>query len=204
MQLQLRERQIFQSHRLQCYPNKKEYKYVKHPLILIDDIVGETFKEERFQEKHWAKMGKTFSYYAIHGFSRMKLKDSLFLAMMMLKYKMNYSDLVYYWNKHVASWGGIAKKWTFKGYKDGQMVIEKEVGPSKVFNLKVETKRTALTIGNTYDVARVKVSHVDEYDSLMYYSQRIVNIKADGAIELIGDENQTLLGGQLSIYGKTK
>ena len=186
------------------YPNKKEYKFVKHPLILIDDLVGKTFKEERFQEKHWAKMGKTFSYYAIHGFNKMKLMDSLFLARMMLKYKMNYSDLVYYWNKHVASWGGIAKKWTFKGFKDGKEVVSKEIGPSKVFDLKVETKRTTLESRDTYDVARVKVSHVDEYDSLMYYSQRIINIKAEGAIEVIGDENQTLLGGQLSIYVRSK
>ena len=186
------------------YPNKKEYKFVKHPLILIDDLVGKTFKEERFQEKHWAKMGKTFSYYAIHGFNKMKLMDSLFLARMMLKYKMNYSDLVYYWNKHVASWGGIAKKWTFKGFKDGKEVIFKEIGPSKVFDLKVETKRTTLESRDTYDVARVKVSHVDEYDSLMYYSQRIINIKAEGAIEVIGDESQTLLGGQLSIYVRSK
>ena len=186
------------------YPNKKEYKYVKHPLILIDDLVGKTFHEERFAEKHWAKMGKTFSYYAIKGFRKMRIPDMLFLGRMMLKYHLGWNDLVYYWNKHVASWGGIAKKWTFKGYKDGQLVIEKEVGPSKVFDLKVETKRNTLTMGNTYDVASVKVSHVDEYDSLMYYSQRIINIKAEGAIELIGDENQTLLGGQLSIYVRSK
>ena len=134
----------------------------------------------------------------------MKLMDSLFLARMMLKYKMKYDDLVYYWNKHVASWGGIAKKWTFKGYKDGKEVINKEIGPSKVFDLKIETNRTILESRDTYDVARIKVSHVDEYGSLMYYSQRIINIKTDGAIELIGDENQTLLGGQLSIYIRSK
>ena len=186
------------------YPNKKEYKYVKHPLILIDDIVGKTFKEERFQEKHWARMGKTFSYYAIHGFNKMKLKDSLFLGRMMLKYKMKYDDLVYYWNKHVASWGGIAKKWTFKGYKENKEVIVKEIGPSKVFDLKVETNRNTLESRDTYDVVRVKVSHVDEYDSLMYYSQRIISIKTEGAIALIGDENQTLLAGQLSIYVRSK
>ena len=186
------------------YPNKKEYKYVKHPLILIDDLVGKTFKEERFLEKHWARMGKTFSYYAIHGFNKMKFKDAFFLGRMMLKYKISYSDLVYYWNKHVASWGGIAKKWTFKGFKDGKEVVSKEIGPSKVFDLKVETNRTQLEMRNTYDVVRVKVSHVDEYDSLMYYSQRVINIKTSGAIEAIGNENQTLLGGQLSIYVRSK
>ena len=186
------------------YPNKKEYKYVKHPLILIDDLVGNSFHEERFAKKYWLRMGKTFSYYAIKGFRKMKLKDTLFLGRMMLKYHLGWNDLVYYWNKHVASWGGIAKKWTFKGYKDGQEVIQKEVGPSKVFDLKVETKRTTLKVENTYDVTRVKVSHVDEYDSLMYYSQRIITAKTEGAIELIGDEQQTLLGGQLSIYVRSK
>ena len=186
------------------YPNKKEYKYVKHPLILIDDLVGNSFHEERFAKKYWLRMGKTFSYYAIKGFRKMKLKDTLFLGRMMLKYHLGWNDLVYYWNKHVASWGGIAKKWTFKGYKDGQEVIQKEVGPSKVFDLKVETKRTTLKVENTYDVIRVKVSHVDEYDSLMYYSQRIITAKTEGAIELIGDEQQTLLGGQLSIYVRSK
>ena len=182
------------------YPNKKEFKYVKHPLILIDDLVGKTFHEERFKEKHWAKMGKTFSYYAIHGFTKMKLKDSLFLAMMMIKYHLKYDDLVYYWNKHVASWGGIAKKWTFKGIKDNKEVITKEIGPSKVFDLKVELNRDYLEPKETYDVLRIKLSHVDEYDSLMYYSNRVINIKTEGPIELIGPENQTLLGGQLSVY----
>ena len=38
----------------------------------------------------------------------------------------------------------------------------------------------------------------------MYYSQRVVNIKTEGPIELIGPENQTLLGGQLSIYIRSK
>ena len=186
------------------YPNKKEFKHVKHPLILIDDLVGKTFKEERFQEKHWARMGKTFSYYAIHGFTKMKLKDSLFLARMMLKYHMKYDDLVYYWNKHVASWGGIAKKWTFKGYKDDKEVLVKEIGPSKTFDLKVECPTSVLEPKETYDVIRVKLSHVDEYDSLMFYSQRVIEITTEGPISLIGDNHQALLGGQLSIYIRSK
>lgn len=185
------------------YPNKKEYKYIKHPLILIDNLVGETFQEERFQKKHWARMGRTFSYYAIHGMHKMKLGDSLFLARMMLKYHMKYSDLVYYWNKHVASWGGIAKKWTFKGYKDGEMVKQVEIGPSKAFDLSVSLSRDYLEEKETYDVLRIKLAHVDEYGSVMPYSSRIVNIKTEGPISLIGEENQAMLGGQLSLYIKS-
>ena len=134
----------------------------------------------------------------------MKLKDALFLGRMMLKYHMKYDDLVYYWNKHVASWGGIAKKWTFKGYKDNKEVLVKEIGPSKAFDLKVETTTTVLEPKDTYDVVRIKLSHVDEYDSLMFYSQRVINIETEGPIELIGDHHQSLLGGQLSIYIRSK
>ena len=182
------------------YPSQREYKYLKHPLILIDNLVGETFKEEKFQQKHWDRMGRTFSYYSIHGLHKMKLKDSLFLARMMLKYHINYSDLVYYWNKHVASWGGIAKKWTFKGYKDGKLVKELDIGPSKKFDLDIKAERNYLEPKETYDVLRIQVKHIDEYNSLMPYSSRIINIKTEGPIALIGEENQALLGGQLSLY----
>ena len=186
------------------YPNKKEYKYIKHPLILVDDLVGKSFHEEKFKEKHWPRMGKTFSYYSIHGFAKFKIKDLLFLGRMMLKYHVSYSDLVYYWNKHVASWGGMAKTWEFKGYKDGNMVKSLKIGPSKIFDLKVEAPRTTLIAKDTYDVTRIKVSHVDEYDSLMLYSSRVISVKTEGPIELIGDNHQSLLGGQLSLYIRSK
>ena len=96
------------------------------------------------------------------------------------------------------------KKWTFKGYKGDKEVLVKEIGPSKVFDLKVEANRDYLEQKETYDVLRIKLSHVDEYDSLMYYSQRVVNIQTEGPIELIGPESQTLLGGQLSVYIRSK
>ena len=36
------------------------------------------------------------------------------------------------------------------------------------------------------------------------YSNRIIRIKTEGPIELIGPNEQTLLGGQLTIYIKSK
>ena len=38
----------------------------------------------------------------------------------------------------------------------------------------------------------------------MQYSQRIVEIKTEGPIELIGPNKQTLLGGQLGLYVRSK
>ena len=57
---------------------------------------------------------------------------------------------------------------------------------------------------DTYDALRIRVEHIDEHQNLMQYSQRILHIETSGPIELIGPEYQNLLGGQLSIYVKSK
>ena len=46
----------------------------------------------------------------------------------MLKYKASYDDLVDLFNRYVATWGGEARTFTFKGYKNGECVIQKELG----------------------------------------------------------------------------
>ena len=181
-----------------------KYKYLKHPPILIDDIVGETFKEDKFPKRLHLKIAKMFSYAAMHGFNHLPLKTTLFLASTMMKYKVSYSDLVGYWNKYVGAWGGKAKTYKFKGYIKGQVVAECEIGPSDNFDLRVSTNKSELVNEDTYDTLVVRLAHVDSFNNVMQYSSRIVNVKVEGPIELIGEENQTLLGGQLSLYIKSR
>ena len=182
----------------------EQFKYMKHPPILVDEIVGATFNEDKFPEKTHLKIASMFSYAAMHGFNHMPLKNTLYLGYMMLRYKVSYTDLVGYWNKYVGAWGGKAKTYKFKGYKDGKMVKEVEVGPSTTFDLRLTPHKEYLINEDTYDTLRVKVEHIDEHGNLMQYSQRILHIETSGPIELIGPEYQTLLGGQLSIYIKSK
>ena len=186
------------------YPKHDQYKYLKHPPILIDEIVGETFNEDKFPKKAHLKIASMFSYAAMHGFNHMPLKNALYLGYMMLRYKVSYTDLVGYWNKYVGAWGGKAKTYKYVGYMNDKPVIETLIGPSTSFDLKVTPNKTELVNEDTYDTLRVKVEHVDTYGNLMQYSQRIIHISTTGPIELIGPEYQTLLGGQLSIYIKSK
>lgn len=186
------------------YPNNKQFKYLKHPPILIDDIVGKTFNEDRFPRKIHMKIAKMFSYAAMHGFNNLPLKTTLYLGYCMLRYKMNYSDLVGYWNKYVGAWGGKAMTYTFKGYKDGKVVKECEIGPSTKYDLEVNINKNVLTNEDTYDVSEIRLRHIDEHGSLLDYSNRIVNISVEGPIELIGPNSQALLGGQLTLYIKSK
>ena len=182
------------------YPKHDQFKYLKHPPILVDDLVGETFKEERFKKKSWPRIAKMFSHAATRGFGDLSPKELLYLGYMMKKYKVSYAELVALYNKHVGSWGGIAKTYTFKGNKKGQLVVEKKVGPSKEFHLEVKANKVELENSETYDTARIQIRYLDENGSLMQYANRIVEIKSDGPIKILGEQHQSLIGGQLSLY----
>lgn len=181
-------------------PKNDMFKYLKHPPILLDDIVGETFKEEKFPKKSYPKIARTFSYAAMHGFNHLPLSTKIYLGWMMFRYKVSFTDLVGYWNKYVGSWGGMAKTYRFVGFKNGQKVKEVELGPSNEFDLEVIPNKTELVNGDTYDTLKITLRHVDSHKSLMQYSQRIVEVEIDGPIQLVGPKQQTLLGGQLTLY----
>lgn len=185
-------------------PTNNQFKYLKHPPILVDEIVGETFKEEKFPKKSWLKIASMFSYAAMHGFNHLPLKNKLYLGIMMKRYKVSYSELVHYWNKYVGAWGGKAKIYTFKGYKNSQLVLTREVGPSTMFDLEYSLSQNELVNEDTYDSLRIRLRHVDEHHNLLEYSNRIVKLKASGPIEVIGPSEQVLLGGQLGVYIKSK
>lgn len=182
------------------YPKHDQFKYLKHPPILVDDLVGETFKEERFAKKYWPRIAKMFTHAATQGFNALTLKEKVFLFYMMKKYKVQYADLVEMYNTYVGSWGGIAKTYTFKGYKNGQLVITKRVGPSKIFDLEVNCPKTTLQNADTFDALRIQIKHIDENGSLMQYSNRVLTIESEGPIRVLGDKHQALLGGQLSLF----
>lgn len=185
-------------------PINNQFKYLKHPLILVDEIVGETFKEEKFPKKSWLKIASMFSYAAMHGFNHLPFKNKLYLGIMMKRYKVSYSELVHYWNKYVGAWGGKAKIYTFKGYKNSKLVLTRKVGPSTIFDLEYSLSKNELVNEDTYDSLRIRLRHVDEHHNLLEYSNRIVKLKASGPIEVIGPSEQVLLGGQLGVYIKSK
>ena len=181
-------------------PKNDRFKYLKHPPILLDDIVGATFNEDKFPQRIHLKIARMFSYAAMHGFNHLPLKMKLYLGWCMFKYKVSYTDLVGYWNKYVGSWGGMAKTYKFIGYKDGKAVKELELGPSNEFDLEVIPNKTVLENKETYDTLKITLRHVDSHKSIMQYSQRIIDIKTEGPIKLVGPNQQTLIGGQLTLY----
>lgn len=182
------------------YPNNKKYKHMRHPLIQIDDIIGDSFDDARFKKKDRKIIAKLLSKVAFKGMIKLTIFDKLKLGLQLIKYKLKYSDLVDLYNKHVANWGGMAKTYTFKAIKDDKVIKEVTLGPSLSFDLDVKASKTTLVNENTYDVSRVSIRFVDQYNNLMNYANKVIKLSTSGPISLLCEDTLTLLGGQLSVY----
>ncbi len=182
----------------------KPFNNLKHHPILIDDLVGEAFDEEKYSKKDRKKISKILSYCACHGAWHLKPSHLITLGLKMAKYKVKYDDLVELFNKYVATWGGEARTFTFKGYKNGECVVTKELGPVVSFDLRLTPSKLVLENTDTYDALRIRVQHIDNHGEVLSYSSHILKIESEGPIKVLGDKYQTLLGGQLSLYVVSK
>lgn len=183
------------------YPKKdKKFKYLKHPPILVDDIVGDIFHEDRFSKKDGVKIAKLLSFAGMNGLNALSAAQKVTLASLMVKYKVTYDELVAYWQKYVGTWGGEAKEFKFVAIKDNQEVKKVILGPSRYYKLETTLSKLALKNEETYDTLRIALRFLDNNGALMEYANKPVKISVSGPIRLVGEKIQSLLGGQLSIY----
>ena len=182
------------------YPNKKQFPNLKHPPILVDDLIGESFDDPRIPKKYHKKITKALTYAGTYGLGAIKLHHKLLLAFIMGVYKLKYEDVVNIWNEHVGSWGGKAKTYHFEGIIGDKVVATCDVGPSTKFFLKGDISKDVLVNEDTYDAARISLRYEDEHGKIAQYAPKIVHIETKGPIELVGDANQVLVNGQLSVY----
>ena len=183
------------------YPSRDEFKYMPHPPILINDLIGESFIEPKVKSlKDRKRFASLLSYVAINGLLELKTKHYVTMGYLMLKYKLKYPDLVDIFNRYVSCWGKQTIIYTFKGYKNDKLVKEVKRGPSLKQELRVNLSKDYLETKDTYDALRISVALVNEYDMVLPYASSIVDVEVEGPIELLSPKSESLKGGQLSIY----
>ena len=104
------------------------------------------------------------------------------------------------YGKYVVGWGSDGVVFEFVGYKDGKEVIRKKRGPSGKYALLAKTTKTTLKYENVYDVARVTVSCVDEFGTVSYLSDELLELEVGDGLRILGPSKVNLVGGQISIY----
>jgi len=141
---------------------------------------------------------------AIKGFSKLSLWQYSKIGIVMVKNKLSYKNLVDLWYKHVTNWGDETTKYTFKGYRGGQLVSTKDVQAGMKYHLEVSTECGKLIVGPTYDVARISIRLVDEFGFAATYAQTAATVSVSSNLEVLGPGSFTLTGGQTCVYVRTK
>lgn len=181
----------------------KHFPHMFQPPIVIDDFVGDQIQcQENFQPNDATRLKKVLSRIASHGQQGLRIRDKIRAAWIMFRYHLSYKDAELLFLKYFSNLKKETGEAYFKfvGYREEKAVIERKYGLSHLSSITLETERNDLWEENTYDVLRIVISALDEYNETMVYCNDVVEIQSTGPIEIIGPRTLSLLGGSVAFY----
>lgn len=181
-----------------------DQKALPHPPFVVNDTIGELLEtQEGFEPKKAAVLRDCLIAAGKYGLSLLPLKYKLKLGWCMLRYHMKFSDGVALYGKYIGNWGGEATRWRFDAVVNGQVVASVTKCPSASIHLKAVPSSTDLKIGDTYDMAAVRITLRDDFGNIMPYAQLPLSFHAEGPVALIGPAAATAEGGMCGTYLRT-
>ena len=112
-------------------------------------------------------------------------------------------DAVELYNKYIGNWGGIATEYRFEAVKDGMVASTVRKGPARQPHLKARVSDDHLVIGDTYDVAEIRLMAESEYGDTLSFCHEALKLCTEGPIALIGPDVISLNGGMGGVYVRT-
>ena len=186
------------------YPDKKQFKHLPHPPIIINDYVGRNLVESNlYKEKDALKITDTLNHTLCNGMRSLRLKDYFRMLNIMIKYHKSVADIFRDLAPFATSWGDASTEYEVRAYKDDKLVETQKLGPSLEFKLTAQ-ENIDMHIEETYDVQEIFVKAVDQNNQQLKYCFEPINIEVSGDIELIGPKTVNLVSGVTGIYIKSK
>ncbi len=183
------------------------YKNLKHGPILVDDFIGPRLQEDyKFSAKKAEDIKKVL--HAVLWYGMDKLPKNIValgvkLALTRTTNMAQMNELFTRYLGNLGAGGSVTTTYTFEAYKDGKLVKTVVKGPAKTTSVLAVTKRDTLVETQSYDVAEVNLSAVDEKGNVQHYCQEAVVLSTEGPIELIGPCAVSLKGGTAGTYVRT-
>ncbi len=173
---------------------------LKHPPIIIDDLIGEQLeKNEGFSKRDARVIKKVIKAAASQGFN-LPLREKAAMGLLLLKNKMTLDDGVALFGKYYAGWGQNQRIYTVKGYRNKEQVIEVERGPVDSITLHIVPSKSDLKNGDTYDVVMVALEARSNLGEVLPYHDEIIAIETQGKIGVLGPSIFPLRGGRSGFY----
>lgn len=182
------------------YPDKKGFPFLKHPPIIIDDIIGDRFKDSRFSktESNWVKSALNSA--SFYGFNKLPLKDKIHVGLLIGKYHLSFSDLSDLYSKYIGGWGDINRKFIIRGYKEKKEVDSTCFSCFSSYEYSFRTNKYILRNEDTYDTGIVYIDKLDQNGHVLRYDFSPISIKTKGPIRLLGPNVINLESGVSAVY----
>ena len=184
------------------YPDKKRYSNLKHPPIIINDLIGETLmKQEKMTYKDAELTKSVLRAVSMYG-NHLPLRYKLKMLFILKKYKKTYDDAVNLFYRYMTGWGSTHSVYRFEGYRQDVLVKTVIKEPTFSTDLIVESSDRDLLVEDTYDVKRYVIKKVDQNHNILPYAFDPINISVEGDLSLIGPRDLTLIGGAIAFWVK--
>jgi len=182
------------------YPNWQKFPNVVHAPVLIRDFIGKQLEEDgTYSPKIAKRIKKDLMSYNQYGFS-MPLFDKLRFANLMLIHHLTMEDAMNIYGKYIGNWGSENSYYRFEGYTNNEMVVSSVRGQGRIFTLVAQADQHVLHHDDTYDVTRITVKLLDEFDNIQAFGNETILVKTTGSVKVLGPENVALSGGSTGIY----
>ena len=184
--------------------NRSPETALPHPPFVVDDTIGVLLESQEGYDHRKAELIRECLMAASkYGLSALPLRYRMKFAWAMLRYRLRYEDAVALYGKYVGNWGGESTRWRFEAMVHGKCV--KTLTRSASCRLRLEARPSSLTlsIGDTYDMAAVRIRILDENDNVASYAQLPVSFVADGNVALLGPDSAAAEGGMCGTYIRT-
>ncbi len=185
-------------------PDRTHFGHMSHSPVVIDDLIGNLIeKNERYPAKVAALIREVLLAVSKHSISNLPLRYKAIAARLLLFHGMSMEEGVRLFNRYIDGWGGKAHAWRFEAIREGKTAAVLEKGAAESVRICARADRTALTEGETYDMAIVRISAIDEAGNRLSYYQEPVELTAQGPIEIIGPSIISLKGGAFGTLIRT-
>lgn len=182
-------------------PDRKGFPGLPHPPVVISDFIGNLIEvEQGYSAAEADRIKKVLAAVVRYGSKSLPLRYQLMMGGVLLRHRLGYDAGVELYNRYVAGWGSAAREYTFEGLVGGEVVCSAVEGPSSSERLDVTADAAELVEGDTYDVVRVAVRHLDGLGRVLPYSTEAVQVQVEGAAELIGPSLLSLPGGSAAFW----
>lgn len=185
------------------YPSNK-YPNLKHPPIMIDDLIGDNIKNnEPYSPKISQKIKRSLLEIQQYGLENMPLKTKLRMLNLIVFHGLTLATGFELYEKYIGAWGEDSKEYLIEGYKNNEKVRVIRLQSYKRLHFNYQYDTLSLIEDKSYDVASFRVEALNQADNHLNYFNEAIRIETSGCVSLIGPSIVSFKGGFAGFYIKS-